>query len=228
MTSSVWVRIRILSREVGYLFLVSVTLKSTRQPINTITFYLRDISTPLVGVAFKHIDQNVRTVNIQMLVDVISALQWLLWLGSALSRSLMFLSKGVHVFVLTKLPSSRFIFNLQLLHFDLIISSDSLIFLLYIWLPLIMSLGVDNWINHGILNNVQLHLNFPTFLLCCLDGVRLLWLTLFSLFHLCTLRLNELGEKSVDLTILGEFVNKPQSNSHRVKVFGKCFSSVKI
>ena len=130
MTSSVWVRIRILSREVGYLFLVSVTLKSTRQPINTITFYLRDISTPLVGVAFKHIDQNVRTVNIQMLVDVISALQWLLWLGSALSRSLMFLSKGVHVFVLTKLPSSRFIFNLLLLHFDLIISSDSLIFLL--------------------------------------------------------------------------------------------------
>ena len=78
MTSSFRVRIRILSREVGYLFLVSVTLKSTRQPINTITFYLRDISTPLVGVAFKHIDQNVRTVNIQTLVDVISALQWLL------------------------------------------------------------------------------------------------------------------------------------------------------
>ena len=106
----------------------------------------------------------------------------------ALSRSLMFLNKGVHVFVLTKLPSSRFIFNLLLLYFDLMISSDSLIFLLYIWLPLIMSLGVDNWINHGILNNVQLHLNFPTFLLCCLVGVQLFWLSLFSLFHLCTLR----------------------------------------
>ena len=68
MTSSFWVRIRILSREVGYLFLVSVRLKSTRQPINTITFYLRDISTPLVGVAFKHIDQNVKTVNSDSLI----------------------------------------------------------------------------------------------------------------------------------------------------------------
>ena len=41
----------------------------------------------------------------------------------------MFLNKGVHVFVLTKLPSSRFIFNFLLLYFDLMISSDSLSFL---------------------------------------------------------------------------------------------------
>ena len=35
---------------------MSVRLKSKRQRINTITFYLRDISTPLVGVVFKHRD----------------------------------------------------------------------------------------------------------------------------------------------------------------------------
>ena len=37
--------------------LISVRLRSKRERINTITFYLRDISTPLVGVVFKHIDQ---------------------------------------------------------------------------------------------------------------------------------------------------------------------------
>ena len=35
---------------------IPVRLKSKRQRNNTITFYLRDISTPLVGVVFKHID----------------------------------------------------------------------------------------------------------------------------------------------------------------------------
>ena len=37
--------------------LISVRLRSKRERINTITFYLRDISTLLVGVVFKHIDQ---------------------------------------------------------------------------------------------------------------------------------------------------------------------------
>ena len=36
--------------------LISVRLKSKRQHINTINFYLHDISTPLVGVVFKHRD----------------------------------------------------------------------------------------------------------------------------------------------------------------------------
>ena len=36
---------------------ISVRLKRKRQRIHTITFYLRDISTPLVGVIFKGIDQ---------------------------------------------------------------------------------------------------------------------------------------------------------------------------
>ena len=36
--------------------LISVRLKSKRKRINTINFYLRDISTLLVGVVFKHID----------------------------------------------------------------------------------------------------------------------------------------------------------------------------
>ena len=39
--------------------------------------------------------------------------------------------------------------------------------------------------------------------------------------------LNELGEKSQATIILGEFVNKPKSNSHWLIVFGKCFSLVK-
>ena len=36
--------------------LISVRFKSKRQRINTINFYLCDISTPLVDVVFKHID----------------------------------------------------------------------------------------------------------------------------------------------------------------------------
>ena len=36
--------------------LISVRLKSKWQRINTINFYLRDISTPLVGIVFKHVD----------------------------------------------------------------------------------------------------------------------------------------------------------------------------
>ena len=36
--------------------LISVRLKSKRQRINTINIYLCDISTPLVGVVFKHRD----------------------------------------------------------------------------------------------------------------------------------------------------------------------------
>ena len=37
-------------------FRLTLRLKSKRQRINTINFYLRDISTPLVGVVFKHRD----------------------------------------------------------------------------------------------------------------------------------------------------------------------------
>ena len=36
---------------------ISVRIKSNWQRINTVTFYLGDISTPLVGVTFKHIVQ---------------------------------------------------------------------------------------------------------------------------------------------------------------------------
>ena len=36
---------------------ISVRLKLKRQRINTVAFYLRDISTPLVGVVFKHVDE---------------------------------------------------------------------------------------------------------------------------------------------------------------------------
>ena len=36
---------------------ISVRIKSKRQRINTVTFYLLDILIPLFGVVFKHIDQ---------------------------------------------------------------------------------------------------------------------------------------------------------------------------
>ena len=114
-----------------YLVPISVRLKSKRQRINTVTFYLRDTSTPLVAVVFKHIDKIQEPLIYKCWSDVISALQWLFWLRSALSRLLMFLNRIVHVFVFTKLPSSRFIFDLLLPHFDLSISCDLLIFLLW-------------------------------------------------------------------------------------------------
>ena len=53
-----------------------------------------------------------------------------------------------------------------------------------------MSLGVTNWIDNGILNNVRLHLNLPIFPLFGLAGVQLFWSLFFSLIHLCTLRYN--------------------------------------
>ena len=40
----------------AYMIYLSVILKSKRQSINIITFYLRVISTLVVGVVFKHID----------------------------------------------------------------------------------------------------------------------------------------------------------------------------
>ena len=56
-----------------YIIYIICKIKSKRQLINTINFYLHDISTPLVGVVFKH-RLNTRTVNIQML-DLESALR---------------------------------------------------------------------------------------------------------------------------------------------------------
>ena len=48
---------------------ISVRLNSKWQRINTVTFCLRDISTPLVGVVFKHKNRsNIRTDNKQMLI----------------------------------------------------------------------------------------------------------------------------------------------------------------
>ena len=44
-------------------------------------------------------------------------------------KMLIFLRKGVHVFVLTKLPALWFIFDLLLLHLNLLVSNDFLIFL---------------------------------------------------------------------------------------------------
>ena len=50
----------------------------------------------------------------------------------------MFLNNGVHVFFFTRLPLSRFIFDVLMSYFDLLISCDSLVFLL-LYLTLFIS-----------------------------------------------------------------------------------------
>ena len=116
------------------------------------------------------------------------ALQWLLWLHSALSRSLMFLNKGVHVLVLTKLPSLEFIFNLLLSHFDLLIFSESLIFLLLYFACFdVFGCSQLNWPWHFKQCFVAPELSH--FSLCCLV-VQLFRLSILSLFNVCALRYN--------------------------------------
>ena len=75
----------------------SVRLKSKRQRINTINFYLHDISTPLVGVVFKH-RLNVRTVNMQMLIWRHICFAMASLITQCTFKMLMFLNKDVHVF----------------------------------------------------------------------------------------------------------------------------------
>ena len=77
--------------------------------------------------SFQTYRSNIRTANIQMLI-------WRHIYFALASLIAQCTFKIVDVcqqrFVLTKLPSLWFIFDLPLLHFDLLISSDSLIFLL--------------------------------------------------------------------------------------------------
>ena len=47
----------IIMTSINIINFVFVRLKSKRYRINTVTFYLRDILTALVGIIFKHIDQ---------------------------------------------------------------------------------------------------------------------------------------------------------------------------
>ena len=101
---------------------------------------------PISCCRFQKYGANTRTVNIQMLI-------WrhicftIFWLCSALRRLLMFLSRRVHVFVFTRLPSSRFTFDLPLSCFNFLISSHSLIFLLLYLASLDDVLGCSqlNW-----------------------------------------------------------------------------------
>ena len=100
------------------------------------------------------------------------------------------LNKGVHVFFLTKLPSLRFTFNLLLLHFDLIISSDSLIFLLLYLASLDNTFRCSQsyWPWHSKQCSVAPELSDFPFMLSCWCSIVLV--TLFSLIHLCTLPYN--------------------------------------
>ena len=47
----------IIMTSINIINFVFVRLKSKRYRINTVTFYLRDILTALVGIIFKYIDQ---------------------------------------------------------------------------------------------------------------------------------------------------------------------------
>ena len=149
--------------------LISAILKSRWQRIDTITFYLRDISTPLVSVVFKH-RSNIRTVNIQMLIwhHICFAMASLI-AQCTFKIDFMFHSKGVHVFVLTKLPSSRFTLNLLLLHFNLMISSGSLIFLLLYLASLdnVSCFSQLNWPWHSKQCSVAPELFLFPFILSC-------------------------------------------------------------
>ena len=148
---------------------------------------LRDISS-LVGVIFKHIDR-IQTSFLEELIWRLYALQWLLLFCHKLLRSLMFLSKGVHVFVFTRLPSLRFIFNLLLPHFNLLISSDFLIFLFLYLASLDNVFGCNqlNWPWHFKLCSIAPELSHFPFMLSCWCS---LFLVITFLFHLCTLRYN--------------------------------------
>ena len=77
--------------------------------------------------------------------------------------------KCPYLFVLTKLPSLRFIFDLLLLHFDLLISSDSLVFLLLYLASLNNVFGCSqlNWPWHFKKCSVEPELSHFPFMLCC-------------------------------------------------------------
>ena len=107
--------------------LISVKSKSKQQRINTVTLFLRHISTPLVGVLFKRIYQ-IQEQFLQKL-KIFSVMASLVP-QCTFNGLLILLSKSCHVVFFTKLPLSRFIFDLLLSHFDLLISRDFLIFLL--------------------------------------------------------------------------------------------------
>ena len=63
---------------------------------------------------------NIRTVNIQMLIWRHIYYLMASLLAQCTFKMLIFLRKGVHVFVLTKLPALWFIFDLLLLHLNLL------------------------------------------------------------------------------------------------------------
>ena len=92
-----------------------------------------------------------------------------------------FLNKGLHVFVFTKLPSSRFIFDLLLLHFDLLISSDFLIFLLLylVYLDNVFRCSQLNWPWHFKQRSVPPELSPFLFMFSCWCSIVLVMTSFF-------------------------------------------------
>ena len=109
---------------------ISVRLKTKQQLINTVTFYSRDILTPRIGVRFKHIDKYKNGFARQILI---SDLLCNGFFGSTITFKIVSVSQQRCPCIFsTKLPLPQFILDLLLSHFDLLISSDSLIFFTFV------------------------------------------------------------------------------------------------
>ena len=155
------------------------------------TFYLPDISTALVGVIFKHIDQEQKpflqkliwyqicsamiSLISQCNVDIVNLFQ-------QRCPCICFHKVTFIVIYIWFATVTFWSFNFQWLP-----NFSAFIFLFFLQT---ISLGVTSWIDHYILNNVLSYLNFSIFLLCFLVGVQLFCSSHFSLLHLCILCYN--------------------------------------
>ena len=112
---------------------------------------------------------NIRTVNIQMLIWRHIYYLMASLLAQCTFKMLIFLRKGVHVFVLTKLPALWFIFDLLLLHLNLLVSNGFLIFL-FLYLSsfdYVFGCSQLNWLLHFKQCSVAPELSHFPFMLSC-------------------------------------------------------------
>ena len=112
---------------------------------------------------------NIRTVNIQMLIWRHIYYLTASLLAQCTFKMLIFHRKGVHVFVLTKLPALWFIFDLLLLHLNLLVSNGFLIFL-FLYLSsfdYVFGCSQLNWLLHFKQCSVAPELSHFPFMLSC-------------------------------------------------------------
>ena len=151
-----------IPKHLMYIEKTTLRLNSMRQRINTLAFCFGDISVPLVGVVFKHIDKK-KTIILQKLIwrQICFAVASLI-LQCSFQIANVSQKRCSHVLFFDKITTVIvFILDLLRSYFDLLISSDSLIFLfLYlIFLDNVFEcIQLNLW--YSILNNALLHLNF--------------------------------------------------------------------